>query len=101
VVGDHVEALIQLLGEQVGAGDPLVENYQDLYAQRMRERFCDDLFDAVFLLDFRQSGFLTLFSGVATDHKTLKIATQDFHNVPLFFVYLPLFAVSGLIARKI
>jgi hypothetical protein len=61
VVRDQVEALLQLLGEQIGAGNPLVENYQDLYAQRMRERFGDDLFDAVFLLGFRQNGFLTLF----------------------------------------
>ena len=50
VVGDQVEALVELLGEQVGAGDPLVENDQDLYPQRVGERFGDELFDAVLLL---------------------------------------------------
>ena len=87
VVGDQVEALVQLLGEQVGAGNPLVENDQDLYAQRMRERFGDDLFDAVFFLGFRQSDFLTSFSGVAADYNTLKIETQEFHNGCAIFVY--------------
>ena len=63
VVGDQVEALVQLLGEQVGAGDPLVENDQDLYAQGVGERFGDDLFDAVFLLGFRQGASFGRFAG--------------------------------------
>jgi len=32
VVGDKVQTLIELLGQQIGAGDPLVQNDQDLYA---------------------------------------------------------------------
>jgi len=50
VVGDEVEALIQLLGEHVRARDFLVQDDQDLNAQRVGERFRDDLFDALFLV---------------------------------------------------
>jgi hypothetical protein len=32
VVGDQVEALVELLGQQIRAGDALVQNDQDLYA---------------------------------------------------------------------
>jgi len=62
VVRDQIEALIELLGQQIGAGDPLVQNDQDLYAQWVGEGFGDDLFDAVLLLSFRQGGFLRSFS---------------------------------------
>jgi hypothetical protein len=52
VVGDQVEALVELLGQQIWAGYALVQNDQDLYSQRMGEGFGDDLFDAVLLLGF-------------------------------------------------
>ena len=78
VVGDEVEALVQLLGEQVGAGDPLVENDQDLYSQGMGKCFGDDLFDALFLLGFRQSGFLTSFSGGGGRLQNFKLENSGF-----------------------
>jgi hypothetical protein len=56
MVGDQVEALVELLRQQVGAGDALVQNDQDLYPQWVREGFGDDLFDAVLLFRFRQGG---------------------------------------------
>ena len=49
VVGDQVQTLVQLLGQEVGARHPLVQNDQDLNAQRMSERLGDDLFNVVLL----------------------------------------------------
>jgi hypothetical protein len=88
VVRDEVEALVELLGEQVRAGDALVENDQNLYTQGMGERFGDDLFDALFLLGFRQNGFLTLFSGGGDRSQDFKDKNsripQRFRNFRLF-----------------
>ena len=82
VVGDEVEALIELLRQQVWTGNPLVQNDQDLYAQRVREGFGDDLFDAVLLLGFRHGGLPSVVGkghsgGKTPIGKTLTILNQE------------------------
>jgi hypothetical protein len=82
VVGDEVQTLVELLGEQVWTGDALVQNDQDLYPEWVCEGFGDDLFDAVLLLRFRHGGLLSVVGkghsgGKTPMQKTLTILNQE------------------------
>jgi hypothetical protein len=88
VVGDQVEALVELLREHVRARDLLIQNDQDLHSQGMGERFRDYLFDALFFVfRLRQGLFPRLVCTDMADNKTLAPVNQDFHNAPAFSDY--------------
>jgi hypothetical protein len=66
----------------------------------MRERFGDDLFDALFLLRFRQNGFQSLFSGVADWPQDFKDLNSRFPQRSRFFRLFAGFTGFALIAIK-